>query len=498
VIRTPFVTCLVTAYNYERYVARAIESALAQDYPSEAFEIVVIDDGSTDGTAEAIRPYLDRVRYFRQENGGLLAATNRGIAEARGELIGFLDADDMWLPDKVSRQAEVFVSRPEVGLVSGEMEIVDDWDQTVSPRYFAGLGIKPPSGRVLGTYMRQNLSPAPTIMFRAALKHAFYPIPPVAPNQDWWATARIAEIAEVVSLPDPLTRYRSHSGQMSSFGAMDEKWVKTVQDDNHFRRWMFRHLDLARVTMRELAIAWNAFDQHVAVVSQRWAVPATDLIPVSDDDRLSARANAAEAERLAAAGDLPAAVRTQLVAMADDPFDADLRRAYDAYANAVLLDPASDPILEDARGFVTVARATELAADPALLAAYAAVFGPADDATLVVHVPDSPALDGLMSAIEAAGVAESEMPDLLALQLPAGPRAESLLARTANAVLGASQAGNAPRYGAAAVPELRSVAERIWHRSAAAGNRAEAQAPGHLSDTRQVIPDPRDPLALES
>ena len=465
----PLVTCLITAYNYERYVARAIESALAQDYPSEAFEIVVIDDGSTDGTPAAIHPYADRVRLVRQENGGLLAATNRGIAEARGELIAFLDADDMWLPDKVSRQVEVFVTRPEVGLVSGEMEIVDEDDATISDRYFGNLGVEPPSGRVLGTYLRQNLSPAPTIMVRAALKHAFYPIPREASCQDWWTTARIAEIAEVVSLPDPLTRYRSHSGQMSSFGAHDEKWVKTVQDDNLFRRWMFRHLDLSRVGMRELVTAWHAFDAHLAIVAQRWGVAPSSLLEVTPDDRVAARAGSAHAERLGAAGDAPGAARALLVAMADDPFDLDLRRAFDAFSRAVLgeleRDPGADPVLEDARGFVTVARATELAREPGLLAAYARAFGAADDATLVVHVAEP----GELGALGAAVAALTDAPDVLALQLSDGPRTESLLARTAHAVLGSRDAGNAPRFGAGDVAELQLLAARSWSGSARHG-----------------------------
>jgi hypothetical protein len=473
VIRTPLVTCLVTAYNYERYVARAIESALAQDYPSDALEIVVIDDGSTDGTADAVRPYLDRVRYFRQDNGGLLAATNRGIAEARGELIAFLDADDMWLPDKVSRQVEVFVSRPEVGLVSGEMEIVDDDDATVSPRYFAGLGIQPPSGRVLGTYLRQNLSPAPTIMVRASLRHAFHPIPPAASCQDWWTTARVAEIAEVVSLPDPLTRYRSHSGQMSSFGAQDEKWLKTVQDDNLFRRWMFRHLDLARVSLRELAVAWQAFDNHVALVAQRRGVPPAQLVEVSHDDRVSARGMADHAERLIAGGDLPGAARALLVAMADDPFDLSLRRSFDATATAVLreadADPAADPVLEDVRGFVTLARAGELAGEPRLLAEYVREFAADDDATLVVHVPDGAALESLTEVVSSLGLDDAAAPDLLALQRPDDSRTESLLARTAHAVLGREGAGDAPCFGADAVGELHRLASRSWSASAVSG-----------------------------
>ncbi len=101
----PTVSALMGAYNYQQYVARAIESALAQDYPPELLEVIVIDDGSTDHTAEIVAEIAERnqgrVRLISQANGGYIAATNRAIAEADGELLALLDADDIWLPDKI-------------------------------------------------------------------------------------------------------------------------------------------------------------------------------------------------------------------------------------------------------------------------------------------------------------------------------------------------------------------------------------------------------------
>lgn len=92
---------MIPAFNYERYVARAIESALAQDY--EAIEIVVVDDGSTDQTAAIARSYeTSGVRCISQVNQGLAAARNTGIAKSSGELLFFLDADDMLEPDSIS------------------------------------------------------------------------------------------------------------------------------------------------------------------------------------------------------------------------------------------------------------------------------------------------------------------------------------------------------------------------------------------------------------
>lgn len=99
------VSALIPTYNRQAQVLRAIDSVLAQTVPVD--EIIVVDDGSTDGTAEAIRSrYGSRVALFTQENAGVSAARNRGIREARGEWIAFLDSDDFWFPTKIERQLE--------------------------------------------------------------------------------------------------------------------------------------------------------------------------------------------------------------------------------------------------------------------------------------------------------------------------------------------------------------------------------------------------------
>src|SRR5688500_14867542 len=100
----PFVSCLITTYNYGRYVGEALDSVLAQDYPADRREIIVVDDGSTDDTPQVLARYADRVKIIRQANAGVCAATERGLSETRGELIATLDADDVWLPGKLHRQ----------------------------------------------------------------------------------------------------------------------------------------------------------------------------------------------------------------------------------------------------------------------------------------------------------------------------------------------------------------------------------------------------------
>jgi glycosyltransferase involved in cell wall biosynthesis len=90
----PAVSIIIPAYNRARYVAEAMESVFAQTFKD--YEVLVVDDGSTDNTQTALEPYMGRIRYVRQENRGVAAARNRGIREAQGEFIAFLDSDDLW------------------------------------------------------------------------------------------------------------------------------------------------------------------------------------------------------------------------------------------------------------------------------------------------------------------------------------------------------------------------------------------------------------------
>ncbi|MGH7719384.1 MAG: glycosyltransferase family A protein [Gemmatimonadaceae bacterium] len=108
----PLVSCVIPVYNGARYLGEAIDSALGQSYP--AIEVLVVDDGSTDDSGAVAAAYGERVRYFRQENAGPPAARNTGVREARGEVIAFLDSDDLWHGEKIERQVAQFQVRPEL------------------------------------------------------------------------------------------------------------------------------------------------------------------------------------------------------------------------------------------------------------------------------------------------------------------------------------------------------------------------------------------------
>ena len=113
----PRVSIIIPAYDAQAFVSRAIDSVLAQDWPD--VEIVVVNDGSRDGTESVCLEYGNRIRYISQGNAGVSAARNAGIAAAAGEFIGFLDADDEWLPQAARTLAELLMEFPTAGAASG-------------------------------------------------------------------------------------------------------------------------------------------------------------------------------------------------------------------------------------------------------------------------------------------------------------------------------------------------------------------------------------------
>jgi glycosyltransferase involved in cell wall biosynthesis len=110
----PILSVLIDTYNHERYIEQAVVSALEQDFPASDYEIVVVDDGSTDRTPEIVRKFAPRVRLISKGNGGQATAFNAGVPQLRGEIVSFLDGDDWFAPGKLMRIMETLERNPQV------------------------------------------------------------------------------------------------------------------------------------------------------------------------------------------------------------------------------------------------------------------------------------------------------------------------------------------------------------------------------------------------
>ena len=113
----PYVSVLIDTYNCGRFIEQAIESVLSQDYALEQVEILVVDDGSTDDTAERVKKYGAKIRYLRKENGGQASALNLGFAESRGEIVAILDGDDWWAQGKLRTVLKALEENPQMAAV---------------------------------------------------------------------------------------------------------------------------------------------------------------------------------------------------------------------------------------------------------------------------------------------------------------------------------------------------------------------------------------------
>jgi glycosyltransferase involved in cell wall biosynthesis len=204
----PLVSVVIAAYNSGRFVGQAVKSVLAQTY--RPFEIVVVDDGSTDDTAEVLAGFGGGLRYVRQENGGPAAARNRGIGEASGELVAFLDADDEWHAEKLSRQWEALAASPRAGLVHTDVWY---WDQTQGSRYRRTGARAESQGDCYPRFFWRNPVTLSTVLLRRDCLRRVGGFDesirrPSAEDYDLWL--RIARHYPLAYLNEPLVTYRLH------------------------------------------------------------------------------------------------------------------------------------------------------------------------------------------------------------------------------------------------------------------------------------------------
>jgi len=232
------VTVVITCYNYGPFLAGCLRSVLAQTYA--AFDVVVVDDGSTDDSAEVVSPFLadPRVRYYYQSNKGQAAAKNVGIVMARGDVVAFLDADDVWMPDKLATQMPLF-ERAEVGVVYSGIGLIDQEGQAIPFDGPTGYW-QYRRGRVTKWLAFDNFVPFSSSMVRRRLfdEHGRFD-ERLRMGIDWDLWLRLSMSTEFDFVPARLVQYRrGHALQMS------KDWDgRVAAADTIFRRFLDAHPD---------------------------------------------------------------------------------------------------------------------------------------------------------------------------------------------------------------------------------------------------------------
>lgn len=209
---TPRVSVIVPVYNRPVYVRQALDSALAQSCPG-GFEVVVVDDGSTDETPEVLASFGEAIRVVRQRNGGAARARNAGFAAARGEYLALLDSDDIWLPGKLAAQVELLDAHPDAAFTHSE---VDEFFEDGSARAWTRRPVIA-SGDILRTLLRRNVVHTMTVMLRRrAIEEVGDFDPRYPPCEDWDLWLRICERRSVVGDERTWVRTRVHEGGISA------------------------------------------------------------------------------------------------------------------------------------------------------------------------------------------------------------------------------------------------------------------------------------------
>jgi hypothetical protein len=204
---------IIPTYNRAQYIAETIDSVLAQTYPN--VEIIVVDDGSTDNTAEVVARFGRRVTYVWQQNSERSVTRNHGLRLSRGECVAFLDSDDCWEPDALRSMLQALRRDPALALVAVACVIVDGNRRPVQ-EFRPGGGVEGVLPNAFYQVLRSNLigSPSAVLLRRRALERCggFDENRRLIGIEDWELWARLAFEVPLCCLQTPLVRYRRHEG----------------------------------------------------------------------------------------------------------------------------------------------------------------------------------------------------------------------------------------------------------------------------------------------
>lgn len=200
----PLVSVIVPVYNCEKYLAEAIASVLSQCYSS--LEVIIIDDGSTDSSAEVAAQFLPKVKYHFQENSGPSAALNQGIQLSQGDFLAFLDSDDLWQPGKLSLQMKFLLENPEYDAVFGHVQQFKspDLDQKSSDKILMEREILP--GYHKGTMLIKRDSFEQVGWFDPQIKYSDF--------VDWFTRLKEKHL-KIWMMKDILMKRRLHTTNMT-------------------------------------------------------------------------------------------------------------------------------------------------------------------------------------------------------------------------------------------------------------------------------------------
>ena len=220
----PKVSVIIPVYNYEKYIKESVDSCLSQTYKN--LEIIVVDDGSTDSTPQILNDYGTQIIYVQQKNMGAAVALNNGIKMSTGELVCWLSADDVFLPDKIRLQVEQFNLLPDYDLVYTDFYVIDSVGEIIKEVESAW---NPPS-RAISQILKENFINGSTVMMKKKAWEAvdgFYERIPANVDTHMWIKLLLKNF-KFLLLPEKLVKYRVHESSQTSNTKMMQIYIELV------------------------------------------------------------------------------------------------------------------------------------------------------------------------------------------------------------------------------------------------------------------------------
>jgi glycosyltransferase involved in cell wall biosynthesis len=246
--RPTLVSIIIPSFNQGRFIKETIDSVLGQDY--RPIEVLVLDGGSTDQTVEVLKSYtgVPELNWVSEPDKGVVDAVNKGLKRVRGEIVGIQSSDDLYLPGAIAAAVEYFNSHPDISLVYGDAELIDENSQSTGKDILAPFDLRHYLGRF--TYI-----PQPSAFFRATVLDAvagWRQEVSYAADADFWL--RIAVRHKVAKIDRMIGRYRYHSEQRDTQKAkISRDWEASITDlmansdmDRRSRRFARMGIHLAR------------------------------------------------------------------------------------------------------------------------------------------------------------------------------------------------------------------------------------------------------------
>ncbi|MHC4139756.1 MAG: glycosyltransferase family 2 protein [Planctomycetota bacterium] len=272
----PTVSVIIHTYNNEKFIAETVESVLNQTYKD--YEIIVVDDGSVDGTRDALLPYMQEIRYHYKENGGIASAKNAGMALSKTEFIAFLDHDDLWVPDKLKLQIEYFNKNPQVGLVYAKYTTFRDGKE---------LRTKPEkgySGWVFKELLSKSFIQTSTVIVKKECLDAVGPYDEsLSLGDEYDMFLRISKKFQCGFVDKGLTRYRIHDTNASNNDFLFDKEnlgvYKKIYSNFTDLDGIEKKILKKRIARYSMKVAKELYRQGQLEESKKYQQEAQDYLP---------------------------------------------------------------------------------------------------------------------------------------------------------------------------------------------------------------------------